>query len=76
MGHATVRDGDMIPGCVGPNMRMQMTEPWDRCKRLTGPCTRLCIRSNIREHIGVAVDQPEPVRVADVLERIRQRHEA
>ena len=34
------------------------------------------IRSNIREHFGVTVDQPEPVRIADVLERIRGRHEA
>lgn len=34
------------------------------------------IRANIREHFGVAVDQPEPVRIADLLERIRRRHEA
>ena len=30
------------------------------------------IRANIREHFGVAVDQPEPVRIADVLEAIRR----
>jgi hypothetical protein len=34
------------------------------------------IRANIREHFGVTVDQPEPVRIADVLEAIRRRHEA
>jgi hypothetical protein len=34
------------------------------------------IRSNIRVHFGVTVDGPEPVFIADVLERIRGRHEA
>ena len=34
------------------------------------------IRAKIREHFGVTVDQPEPVRIADVLEAIRGRHEA
>jgi len=34
------------------------------------------IRSNIQEHFGVTVDEPEPVRIAHVLERIRGRHEA
>jgi hypothetical protein len=34
------------------------------------------IRANIREHFGVAVDQPEPVRIADVLDAIREKHEA
>jgi hypothetical protein len=33
------------------------------------------IKRNIREHFGVAVDEQEPVRIADVLERIR-RHDA
>jgi hypothetical protein len=34
------------------------------------------IRANIREHFGVTVDQPEPVRIADVLDAIRGQHEA
>jgi len=34
------------------------------------------IRANIREHFGVEVDRPEPVRIADVLEAIRGKHEA
>jgi hypothetical protein len=34
------------------------------------------IRSNIQEHFGVTVDQSDPVRIADVLERIRERREA
>jgi hypothetical protein len=34
------------------------------------------IRANIREHFDLAVDRPEPVRIADVLEAIRRKHEA
>ena len=34
------------------------------------------IRANIRQHFGVVVDQPEPVRIADVLDAIRDKHSA
>jgi hypothetical protein len=34
------------------------------------------IRANIREHFGVGGDRPEPVRIADILEAIRGKHEA
>lgn len=33
------------------------------------------IRANIQDHFGLAVNQPEPVLIADVLETIRGRHE-
>ncbi len=34
------------------------------------------IRNNIREHFQVLLDEPEPVRIADVLGKIRDRREA
>jgi len=34
------------------------------------------IRGNIRQHFGLTVDEPEPVFIADVLERIRKQYEA
>lgn len=34
------------------------------------------IRANIQEHFGVALDRPEPVRIADILEAIRAKHDA